>query len=430
MKIIKSIEKSKKLVIGLTLCFGLVFQNVPVLAISQNAINRINNSTEFYVPSSACNTTSGTVGTAPVSLSQNDQQIFQYFAQNGYTKIQAAGIVGNIVNESGGDPEINQTPRGDYQSPPDPTNSGDGWGIAQWTPPSEILSYATSVNKPAYLLTTQLEFLATQLQTTESLAGSELKSTTTIQDAVAAFEGNSQYGGPYSGYERPQNEQADYLPRLIAAEQALSQYGSTVTDLTQPTPTTGASSSGQTSSSQNSNCSNTTSSSSGSSTSYQNPLRSITNLTASRIDHGVDYTGSGPVYAIGPGTVVDVVSPSSAGWDGGYWINYQLTSGPANGKYVYFAENCTPMVNIGEIVNSNTIICNMINSPPHIETGWAQPPSSGDISMAYTEGAGATNYGQNFSSFLHSLGAPAGNLSLSSQVLNIPLPAGWPTWGN
>src|SRR5437763_16865563 len=39
---------------------------------------------------------------------------------------------------------------------------------------------------------------------------------------------------------------------------------------------------------------------------YRNPLRSVHSLKGGRIDQGVDYSGSGRVYALGRGTVLNL----------------------------------------------------------------------------------------------------------------------------
>src|SRR5581483_6509707 len=59
--------------------------------------------------------------------------------------------------------------------------------------------------------------------------------------------------------------------------------------------------------------------------SYRNPLRGVTNVNASRIDQGVDYSGTGPVYALGDGVVE--TSTNSGGWPAGHFIAYRLTNG-------------------------------------------------------------------------------------------------------
>lgn len=67
-------------------------------------------------------------------------------------------------------------------------------------------------------------------------------------------------------------------------------------------------------------------------------------VTPSRIDQGVDYSGTGPIEALGPGRVI-LVSTNDTGWgNGDGWISYQLTGGSYAGDYVYVAEGITPTV--------------------------------------------------------------------------------------
>ena len=55
--------------------------------------------------------------------------------------------------------------------------------------------------------------------------------------------------------------------------------------------------------------------------------------TPSRIDQGVDYSGTGPIDALGPGRVV-LVSTDDTGWgNGNGWISYQLTRIPKLGSF-------------------------------------------------------------------------------------------------
>src|SRR6478672_4362880 len=63
---------------------------------------------------------------------------------------------------------------------------------------------------------------------------------------------------------------------------------------------------------------------SGGSAGYVNPFSQISNLTPLRIDMGVDYSGSGPVLALGSGTVFNTSGP---GWPGGGFIGITLDSG-------------------------------------------------------------------------------------------------------
>lgn len=179
--------------------------------------------------------------------------------------------------------------------------------------------------------------------------------------------------------------------------------------LGQPAPTSSASS-------QAADCSATVATGN-----YANPLRGVTNLLPERIDQGVDYTGSGPVYAIGDGTVVNLYN---AGWPGGVFIVYRLSDGPEAGWGVYVAEDLDPTVTVGQQVTANTQIATMTNGSAGIETGWADLSSLGDSAAvrdhqaATTGDAGSvsTGCGQSFDQLLVGLGAPGGNLQGGSTV--------------
>jgi murein DD-endopeptidase MepM/ murein hydrolase activator NlpD len=150
-------------------------------------------------------------------------------------------------------------------------------------------------------------------------------------------------------------------------------------------------------------------------TGYANPLRGVAGLTPERIDQGVDYSGSGPIYPIGPGVVENVYN---TGWPGGVFIVYQLTSGSAAGQGVYVAEDLIPEVTVGEQVNPNTVLGILQPGPNGIETGWADLQSLGesqamaDQQASTTGDAGdvSTLDGLNFNALLVALGAPSGIL--------------------
>ena len=104
---------------------------------------------------------------------------------------------------------------------------------------------------------------------------------------------------------------------------------------------------------------------------YVNPLRSVSGLVPERIDEGVDFGGTGPVYALGDAIVTN--AGENAGWPGGGWITYRLSDGPDAGLMVYLAEDVTPAVQAGQHVTPSTVIANMFDGGDGIETGWAQP---------------------------------------------------------
>ena len=159
--------------------------------------------------------------------------------------------------------------------------------------------------------------------------------------------------------------------------------------------------------------------------SYGNPLRAVSALSPERIDQGVDYSGFGPIYAIGDGVVLNTVS---GGWPGGTFIAYQLSDGPASGLVVYAAEDIQPSVQVGQTVNSGTVIGQVYEGPTGIETGWANPAALPDTmarDYGQFDGSSSSAFGYNFSQFLQTLGAPGG---IVEGTPGGQLPAGWPSW--
>lgn len=158
---------------------------------------------------------------------------------------------------------------------------------------------------------------------------------------------------------------------------------------------------------------------------YVNPLRAVSALSPERIDQGVDYSGFGPIYAIGAGTVLSTVN---GGWPGGTYITYRLDNGPAAGLVVYAAEDIEPLVQVGETVTSNTVLGTVYEGPDGIETGWADNGSGDTMARVASQffGWNSTAFGANFSQLLVSLGAPGG-IPQNHPFTGV-LPAAWPTW--
>jgi hypothetical protein len=104
---------------------------------------------------------------------------------------------------------------------------------------------------------------------------------------------------------------------------------------------------------------------------------------------------------------------SEAGWPGGTFIALQLDSGQFAGRIVYYAENITPTVGVGQHVNAGDVVGVLHDAYPNLEIGWGGGgPAGGTLgntvarsSSGYAE-AGATAPGVNFNQFLLSLGAP------------------------
>lgn len=166
---------------------------------------------------------------------QNGKAIFDYLTAPGRLKpFQAAGVIGNMVAESGLSPQRLEgtglktiTTAEAYKS----SGSSAGWGLVQFTPGSKFIDTVTPIAK-ANELGTQVAFVWDQLEgrTTipEKRAGDELKATTTLEEAVLAFQGNSSAGGKYYGYERPKDQTGTVDDRTANARVALATYGSGV----------------------------------------------------------------------------------------------------------------------------------------------------------------------------------------------------------
>ncbi len=160
--------------------------------------------------------------------SNNQQKAFNYFASNGYSKEQAAGIVGNMIHESGVEPgRLQNTPPGHVTNPSDAVGSPLGWGIVQWTPAGKMInpSRAAGVDDAVIgSLEYQLEFLKKQLAgetaIAEGYAGDMLKRATSVEDAAVAF---GRYFERFAGSEDLSNPR--YTQRKTAAREVLSTFG-------------------------------------------------------------------------------------------------------------------------------------------------------------------------------------------------------------
>ena len=143
------------------------------------------------------------------------------------------------------------------------------------------------------------------------------------------------------------------------------------------------------------------SASAGSSPGYVNPVGA--GLVRGRVDQGVDFTGSGSLYALGSGTVVNVYN---SGWPGGVFLGIRLDAG----RYVYYAEDITPAVGVGQRVTAGRYIGRANGGGSGIELGWAAPPGDGD-SAAHAAGQYAypTSEGESFNALLASLGVTGGS---------------------
>lgn len=172
---------------------------------------------------------------------------------------------------------------------------------------------------------------------------------------------------------------------------------------------------------------------------YVNPLRAVHGLQASRIDMGVDYSGAGPILALGRAKVVlasnRLAGPESC-WGKtcvpppGDMIVYRLLDGPFAGKYVYAVENITIAVKAGQTVQAGEKIAILHPASPNLEMGWASGHGVQTLAAARGQqcacsdpGGWSSIEGRNFDALLVRLGAPGGYLTT---VPNQRMPRGWP----
>ena len=107
----------------------------------------------------------------------NEQQAYQYLIAQGYPPVAAAGIVGNLVQESGVNPTVN------------PGDSGTAHGIAQWRGDrwSGLQDYAKQNRGSVNDLNTQLGYLDYELRNRYGDTYQKMMSARTPGDAAGAF---------------------------------------------------------------------------------------------------------------------------------------------------------------------------------------------------------------------------------------------------
>ena len=173
---------------------------------------------------------------------------------------------------------------------------------------------------------------------------------------------------------------------------------------------------------------------------YVNPLRDVANLKASRIDMGVDYSGSGPILALGAAKIVlatDRIAGPESCWGKtcvpppGDMIVYRLLDGRFAGKYVYVVENITVKVKTGQTVTAGQRIAILHDASPNLEIGWASGHGPQTLAAARRQQCACTDpggwssiEGRNFNALLVWLGAPSGYVT--SAPSNQRMPRGWP----
>ncbi|HEY8087415.1 MAG TPA: phage tail tip lysozyme, partial [Polyangiaceae bacterium] len=142
-------------------------------------------------------------------LFTNDQAAFDYFVSKGLSNFQAAGIVGNLDQESGVDPNAVQ-------------QGGPGRGIAQWSvggrwdtdSGDNCTAYASQHGQSVWSLGLQLDFIWYELTSFPGYGLAALKGTTNVTDATVTFQTDFEGCG-----------QCDQSTRISYAQGVLNAYG-------------------------------------------------------------------------------------------------------------------------------------------------------------------------------------------------------------
>lgn len=168
-------------------------------------------------------------GGGPLVGGNNQEKAFNFFASNGYSKEQAAGIVGNMIHESSVEPaRLQNTPPGQITHASAAAGSSLGWGIVQWTPAGKMINpsmQATSSDEAKVeSLEWQLEFLRKQLEgegpLAEGPAGQQVKAAKSVEDAAVAF---GRYFERFAGSNDLSNPR--YTERKNTAREVFETFG-------------------------------------------------------------------------------------------------------------------------------------------------------------------------------------------------------------
>ena len=149
------------------------------------------------------------VSSGEQALTSNEKAAYDFFVAKGLSKVQSAGIVGNLIQES------NVLP-GSVQP------GGPGRGIAQWSVGGRwnashndnLVSYASMHGLSTGSLTTQLDFIWYELETFSGYGLSKLRASTSISSATVVFQQDFEGCG-----------QCEQSTRISYAQQVLSAYG-------------------------------------------------------------------------------------------------------------------------------------------------------------------------------------------------------------
>ena len=144
----------------------------------------------------------------------NEQDIVSFFTGKGYEPHQAAGIAGNLMQES----SLNPTAK-------NPTSGA--FGFAQWLGPRKkaFMDFAMKAKKDITDPLAQLEFIDHELNTTESKAKDKLLTSKDASEAAVNFSNHYERAG---ANEKKNATRANYANKILSAIIPSAQAGETM----------------------------------------------------------------------------------------------------------------------------------------------------------------------------------------------------------
>lgn len=214
----------KIILLSLVFLLSGVHTYISAQGISSDQRKILGSGVPYFDTENPCLATGGTSGMVPLD-GENPERIFRFFLSVGLSAEQAAGIMGNINDESGFQPQRLQGTASGVITPADqvPRNqSAKAWGLVQWDRAHKMIDPVIAAGNDPNDLAVQLEFLWDQLEgkgpVPEKAAGDKVKAATTIEDAVRAFASYERF----KDWTNPSNPK--YTSRIAAARQAYDKF--------------------------------------------------------------------------------------------------------------------------------------------------------------------------------------------------------------
>jgi len=178
---------------------------------SQNALRLLTTClvASISVMTAGCSGGDG-AGTSEAALSSPQKTAYNFFVSKGLKSFQAAGIVGNLMQESSVNPNAIQY------------GGGPGRGLAQWSVggrwdtdhDDNLVAYANAHGMSRWAMTTQLDFIWYELESFGGYGLASLRGSTNVVDATIIFQDRFEGCG-----------QCDQSTRIAYAEQVLGVGG-------------------------------------------------------------------------------------------------------------------------------------------------------------------------------------------------------------